>query len=163
MGFYTSIINVINEGFKNMKITKVVAGVLVASIVVLGGAGSASAATQALSEVTGVVTENHTAVANASVTVSCNGKSEMDTTDSAGSYRVAFLKADCDFGATVKVVATKDGKSGVASGTLQGITTKLNLAIVNVSVPELGTLGLVVAGTAGLGLMTLMRRRQAQM
>lgn len=144
-----------------MKVVKLVTGVLVAGVVSLSVATGASAATPAISEVTGTVTENQAAVAGADVTVTCNGQTKMDTSDNWGSYRVDFPKGDCDFGSTVKVVATKNGKSGVASGTLQGITTKLNLAIVNVSVPEMGTMGLVVAGVAGLGFM-YMRRRQEQ-
>lgn len=145
-----------------MKVSKIFTGLLVAGAISTSVTGVANATTPAVSEVTGVVTESHVAVAGAHVTVTCNGKVEMDSTDSAGSYRVAFAKADCDFGTTVKVVASKDGKSGVASGTMQGITTKLNLAIVNVSVPEFTTIGLITAGAAGLGFMTYMRRRQEQ-
>lgn len=145
-----------------MKVAKILTGLFVAGVISTSVTGVANAVNPAISEVTGVVTESHTPVAGADVAVTCNGKTETDTTDNWGSYRVAFAKADCDFGNTVKVVATKDGKSGVASGTMQGITTKLNLAIVNVSVPEFGTIGLITAGAAGLGLMAFMRRRQEQ-
>jgi len=114
-------------------------------------------------DVTGVITENHMPVAGATVTALCNGNTEVDaTTDAAGSYLVVFPIADCPFGSTVKVSAKKGGKSGVASGTVQGITTKLNLAIVNVSIPEFGMLGTLMAGGIGFGLMAYMRRRQDQ-
>jgi hypothetical protein len=39
------------------------------------------------------------------------------------------------------------------------IAVRLNLAIVNVSIPEFGMLGTLMAGGAGLGLMVYMRRR----
>jgi len=139
---------------------KVVLGAIVAAFVAIGVSGSAMAA-PAETDVTGVVTENQVAVAGAMVTVQCNGKTEIDAmTDAFGSYLVHFTTADCPFGSTVKVTAKKGGKSGVSSGTVQGITTKLNLAIVNVSIPEYGLVGTLMAGGAGVGLIAYMRRRQ---
>jgi hypothetical protein len=113
-------------------------------------------------EVTGVITENQVAVDGASVTAKCNGNTQTDTTDAYGSYRVLYAAADCPFGSTVKVTAQKGGKSGVASGTVQGITTKLNLAIVNVSIPEYGLIGGALAAVAGMGAIVYTRRRQEQ-
>ena len=96
------------------------------------------------------------------VTVTCKGIVRTDTTDASGSYLVSFTTAQCPFGSTVKVVAKKGGETGVSSGTVQGLTTKLNVAIVNVSIPEYGLFGTIMAGGAGLGLMAYMRRRQRQ-
>lgn len=138
---------------------KLLIGVMVAAFAVIGVAAPVAAA-PAETDVTGVVTENHVAVAGATVTVLCNGKTEVDTSDAWGSYLVHFVSADCPFGSTVKVTATKAGKSGVASGTVQGITTKLNLAIVNVSIPEYGLIGMLTAGGVGAGVIAYMRRRQ---
>ena len=140
---------------------KLAIGIFVAAFAAIGIAAPAMAAPPE-SDVTGVVTENQVAVAGATVTVACNGKTEVDTTDAFGSYLVHFVSADCPFGSTVKVTAVKDGKSGVSSGTVQGITTKLNLAIVNVSIPEYGLIGTLIAGGAGIGLIAYMRRRQQQ-
>ncbi|HVQ44307.1 MAG TPA: hypothetical protein VMT30_05070 [Candidatus Saccharimonadia bacterium] len=139
------------------------AGLLAAVIVSVGAAsgGAHAAGTPPQTDVTGVITENSIAVAGATVTVTCNGNAQVDTTtDAHGSYLVVFPVADCAFGDTVKVVAKKGGKSGVSSGTVTGITTKLNLAIVNVSIPEFGLLGSLMAGTAGIGMLAYMRRRQ---
>ncbi|HEU5187537.1 MAG TPA: hypothetical protein VFT87_03470 [Candidatus Saccharimonadales bacterium] len=138
---------------------RLVIGVMVAAFAVLGLASPVVAA-PAETAVTGVVTENHVPVAGATVSVLCNGKTEFDTTDAAGSYLVHFVSADCPFGTTVKVTATKGGKSGVASDTVRGMTTKLNLAIVNVSIPEYGLIGMLVAGGVGVGVIAYMRRRQ---
>jgi len=138
---------------------KLAIGIFVAAFAAIGIAGPAMAA-PAESDVTGVVTENQVAVAGATVTVLCNGHTEVDMTDNFGSYLVHFVSADCPFGSTVKVTAVKNGKSGVSSGTVQGVTTKLNLAIVNVSIPEYGFIGTLIAGGAGIGLIAYMRRRQ---
>jgi hypothetical protein len=131
-----------------------------ATVAVAGLATSGVNAAPPATEVTGVITESSVAVANASVAVLCNGHTETDTTDAYGSYRVLFASSDCPFGSTVKVTAQKSGKSGVASGTVQGITTKLNLAIVNVSIPEYGLIGAALAGSAGVGMIAYTRRRQ---
>lgn len=136
---------------------------LLAVVVASASAISGTAyATPPQTDVTGVITENQVAVPGATVTVLCNGHTEVDTTDAHGSYLVTFSSTDCPFGTTVKVSAKKGNKSGVASGTVQGITTKLNLAIVNVSVPEYGLMGGILAGGAGVGMIAFARRRQKQ-
>jgi len=139
--------------------------ILVLLAVVAASAGLVSSSANAAppeSDITGVITENQMAVAGASVTVLCNGHTLTDTTDAMGSYLVTYPSADCPFGSTVKVTAQKDGKSGVSSGTVQGITTKLNLAIVNVSIPEWGLIGGALAGSVGIGMIAYARRRQTQ-
>lgn len=142
---------------------KLLSGLLVAVVLSLGASASVGALA-GKTDVTGVITANQTAVAGAEVTVTCNGKTEMDTTDANGSYLVVFSNTDCVFGSTVKVVAKKDGMSGVATGTVHGITTKLNLAIVNVEIPEYGLIGAAISAATGLGFIAYMRRRQqAQM
>lgn len=139
--------------------------VLALLAVVVASAGAVSATVSAAppqTNVTGVITENQAAVAGATVTVLCNGHTEIDTTDAFGSYLVTYASGDCPFGTTVKVTAKKGDKSGVASGTVQGVTTKLNLAIVNVSIPEYGLIGGVLAAGAGIGMIAYTRRRQQQ-
>lgn len=141
---------------------KLILGLLAVVVASTGLVSGIANATPPQSDVTGVITENQVAVAGATVTVLCNGHTEVDTTDAHGAYLVTYPSADCPFGTTVKVTAKKGTKSGVASGTVQGITTKLNLAIVNVSIPEYGLIGGVLAGTAGIGMIAYMRRRQQQ-
>lgn len=110
-------------------------------------------------DVTGVITNQGNPVNMATVTVVCNGVTKTDTTDSAGSYLVTFTAPQCPFGSTVKVTAQKGGYSGTASGTVHGITTKLNIAVVNVSIPEYGLIGGILATTAGIGAIAFTRRR----
>jgi hypothetical protein len=128
----------------------------------VGVATASASATAAQTDVTGVITANSVAVAGATVKVLCDGTTLMDTTDAHGSYLAVFPIAQCAFGETVKVTATKGGYSGVATGTIQGITTKLNLSIVNVAIPEYGVIGAFTAGGAGIGLLALARRRHNQ-
>lgn len=141
---------------------KVVLALLAVIVASTGVLSATAGATPPQSDVTGVITENQVAVAGATVTVLCNGHTEVDTTDAAGSYLVTYPSQDCPFGTTVKVTAEKGDKSGVASGTVQGITTKLNLAIVNVSIPEYGLIGGILAAGAGIGMIAYARRRQQQ-
>lgn len=141
---------------------KIVLALLAVVVASTGVLSATAGATPPQSDVTGVITENQVAVAGATVTVLCNGHTEVDTTDAAGSYLVTYPSQDCPFGTTVKVTAKKGDKSGVASGTVQGITTKLNLAIVNVSIPEYGLIAGILAGGAGIGMIVYARRRQQQ-
>jgi len=141
---------------------KAILGLVIGVFGSLGLATASASATPAQTDITGVITESSVAVAGASVTVLCDGHTLMDTTDAHGSYLAVFPIADCAFGSTVKVTATKGGHSGVASGTVQGITTKLNLSIVNVSIPEYGLIGAIVAGGVGAGGLMFARRRMNQ-
>jgi len=74
-----------------------------------------------------------------------------------------FKSADCPFGSTVKVTAKKGSQMGSSSGTVQGITTKLNVAIVNVSIPEFGMFAGLLASGLGVGAIMYTRRRQIVM
>jgi len=141
---------------------KLLTGLLVATFATVSMASASASAAPPQTSITGVVTENQTAVMGASVTVVCNGHTETDTTNAQGAYLVNYPSADCPFGETVKVTATKDGKSGVKSGTVRGVTTKLNLAIVDVEIPEYGVIGAFAAGGTGIGMVYYMRRRQQQ-
>jgi hypothetical protein len=147
----------LNEGTKGMK--KAILGILLAVFASVGMVSATASATAPQTDVTGVITANFIPVANANVTVLCNGNTQMDTTDAHGSYLAIFPVAQCPFGSTVKVTAQKGGHTGIASGTVQGVTTKLNLAIVNVSIPEYGLISALAAGGAGLGIVAYKRRK----
>lgn len=112
-------------------------------------------------DVTGVVTHNSAAVQGANVTVTCNGHNGNDTTDSTGTYLVVFSATDCPHGETASVTAQKGGLSGSNSGPVNGVTNKLNVAVVDVSVvPEYGMIGLTGAAVIGGGAFLAVRRRQ---
>lgn len=111
-------------------------------------------------DVTGVVTNNGHPVSGAHVTVICDNNVKKTTTDGSGTYLVQYKIAKCPKGATVHVTATKSKEGGNNTGISNPVTTKLNVALVNVSLPEFG---LITAGIATLiagAAFVVVRRRQ---
>jgi hypothetical protein len=92
-----------------------------------------------------------TPVSGATVTVDCNGVTESATSLADGSYVVCYDKEDCTVGQDAYVSAVKDGASGDNNGKVIG-RTMLDVAIVNVSIPEFGV---VAAGTVLVGSVVL--------
>lgn len=127
------------------------------SIVVFPAATFAAGPT---TDVTGVVTNNGKPVVHAHVIVICDNNKKSTFTDSTGTYLVTYKAAKCPDGATANVTATQGNKGGVNSGKVNGVTEKLNVAIVNVSLPELGLVTGIGAGLIGGGAFLAIRRRQ---
>jgi hypothetical protein len=139
------------------KIAAAIAMAVTATILVPASTFAVSAKT----DITGTVTNHNNPVSSASVTVNCNSSSGTDTTDASGDYLVVFDAADCPSGAPISVAASKNGQSGHSSGTANAITTKLNVALVNVNVvPEYGLIGMVGATLIGGGIFIVIRQRQ---
>ena len=112
--------------------------------------------------VSGIISNNGKPVRGARVTVVCNGRARTARTNKNGEYLVNFNKGQCPIGSKVTVVATYKGEGGVNSSTVTAGTVKMNVAIVNVALPELGLItgfgGLAVAG----GAFFVVRRRQLE-
>ena len=143
---------------------KILFSLLAVGAILMGGllpAQSASAL-PAETDVTGVITDAGVPVAGATVTVKCGAFTKMDTTDAFGSYLVSFTFAQCPPGSTVTVTAMKGAKTGTKTGTVIGVTTKLNIGLVNVDIPEYGIIGAAIATGAGIGAIAFTRRRFAQ-
>ncbi len=132
---------------------------MVATLVFAGANGLAVHALPPQTDVTGIVTDGGNPVMGATVTVKCGSTTKTDTTDASGTYLVTFTGAQCPPGSTVTVSAQKGSKSGSAQGPIIGITTKLNIGLVNVSIPEYGLIGSILALGAGVGAITYARRR----
>jgi len=98
--------------------------------------------------IAGEITEDDktTVVSGATVIVSCNSEVDSTTSDTDGIYEVEFSDSTCTVGDNVTVTASKDGMVGSNTSVVKSYTT-VNLAIVNVSIPEFGTI------TAGLALL----------
>jgi hypothetical protein len=121
----------------------------------------AAKALDAKTYVTGTVTENGSPVSGANITAVCNGHEQYDTTDGSGAYLVEFNPTDCADADTVVVTATASGgRSGVEDGEVEGLSALLNIAVVNVTIPEFGTIAGVAALLAGAGVLFLARRGQ---
>lgn len=117
--------------------------------------------------VDGQFLKNGNPVKNATVTVVCTNSvtlvkyTKKTTTDNNGVYAVVFNAKKCPAGSNVTVKAKKGSLVGKGSGTV-GTTgnAKINVAVVNVSVPELGWAAAIGAtGVAGAGFLTLRRRQ----
>lgn len=123
-----------------------------------------SPVTPSVTEVTGEVTYNGAPVEEANVSVVCNGNTLTDQVvpGDEGAYRVDFNKADCPAGTEVVVTAVSGSMSGTSTGTAGKFTSKLNVAVVNVSVPEMGTVAAIGAMGAVGGAFFIARRRQMQ-
>jgi hypothetical protein len=117
-------------------------------------------AAPATTDVSGVVTDNGKPVAGAHVTVVCDNNAKHTTTDGSGSYLVTYPIAKCANNTKATAVATKGGLGGVNSGNVNQINTKLNIAIVNVSLPEFGVIAGFAAAIIGGGAFLVIRRRQ---
>ncbi len=111
-------------------------------------------------DVTGTVTNNGSPVSGAHVIVICHNNKKSTTTDASGSYLVQYNAGKCPAGSTVFVTATKGKKGGDSTGTASSVTTHLNVALVNVSLPEFGLITGVGATIIGGGAFLVMRRRQ---
>jgi hypothetical protein len=129
----------------------------VAAVVVFAPAAAFAAPAQTI--VTGTVTNNGHPVNNAKVTVVCNNHSRTNKTGANGGYSVSFPKKQCPDGTKVTVVAAKNKMGGVSNGTAAALTTQLNVAIVNVALPEFGIITGVGAMLAGAGMFMVMRRK----
>lgn len=121
---------------------------------------AATFATSPKTDITGVVTNNGNPVAGAKVVVVCNSNSRKDTTDATGTYLVQFPASQCPAGTHFTVVATKGKKGGTNTGTVNQTTNKLNVNIVNVSLPEFGLIAGAGASLIGAGAFLAIRRRQ---
>lgn len=145
---------------------KVLVSVLVSLAAVVVLPLSASAITPVVpkgdTDVTGTVTFNGAPVKGAKVAVVCNGNTKNVKTDKAGDYLAVFKAKNCPAGSSVNITATKNKETGVGSGTAAATNTKLNIAMVNVSValPEMGFVtGSAAAVVAGGAVYTVRRRR----
>lgn len=117
-----------------------------------------------VTDVSGVVTNNSNGnpISGAKVTTVCDNTSLSDTTDSTGTYLVQYSATDCPNGAKATVIAVDGNLGGTNSGTINALTAKLNVGIINVSVPEFGLItgaaGLLVAG----GAFAIIRQRHLE-
>src|SRR4029078_9625535 len=133
-------------------------------VILVGGLApvKSASALPAETDVTGVITDAGVPVAGAMVTVKCGAWTKTDTTDAFGSYLVSFTFAQCPPGSIVTVTAKKGAKTGTKNGRIVGVTTKLNLGLVNVDIPEYGVVGALIGSGAAVGAIVFTRRRFAQ-
>lgn len=132
------------------------------ALLLVGMAPQSAEAASGITRVTGVISHDTTLMEGAEVAVTCGAFTQTDITDSGGSYLVSFGEVDCPLGSAVQIKAKKGDMSGTAWGEVQGVTTKLNTAVVNASLPEYGAIAGLLAAGAGVGTIFLVRRRAQQ-
>lgn len=135
---------------------------LMAFVLAVSAAPGVASAASPVTRVTGVINHDGQPVAGAEVTAICGAATETDVTDAEGSYLATFAATDCPLGSVAQIKAKKGEMSGSASGDVQGVSTRLNTAVVNASLPEYGLIGSLVAVAAGAGVIAFSRRRHAQ-
>lgn len=119
------------------------------------------AVASAQSVVAGKVTYNGQPVNGATVTAVCNTHSRDAHTNKQGDYAIQFTVDECPDGHTATVVASKDGMGGTGSGEIDGVSATLNIAIVNIAVPEFGVIAGIVGSIGAVGAFLVIRRRQS--
>ena len=98
-----------------------------------------------------------TPVHGADVTVDCNGNIK-NTISVGGLYKVFFAKGLCFEDDTVYVTAVKDGVSGSNSGLVRNFCSVVNIAIINVAIPEFGFLTGAFTLISSLGAFFVIKR-----
>jgi hypothetical protein len=112
-------------------------------------------------EVTGTISSNGKHVGKGiAVIVSCDGHTRQTITNRHGVYSIKFKKRQCNFNETITVTATVNGVTGTSTGKARHERCSFNVAVINVSVPEYGLLGLTGATVIGGGAFLAIRRRQ---
>jgi hypothetical protein len=131
---------------------------IAAALVVIPTAASfaSSSAPKGVTQVTGAVTNNGQAVKGAKVSVTCVSTTKNTKTDKTGTYLVQFNAKKCPLGSVITAAASKGKQSGSKTGTATSYTPQLNVALINISIPEfstvLGIVALVVAAGAFLSI-----------
>jgi len=118
--------------------------------------------------VSGIVTEADgvTPVFEADVEVNCDGHIKDEDTTQQGIYFVRYLEDKCDAGDRVNVtVVSKTGAVGRNFGYVEdkdeSPSATVNIAVVNVSIPEFSTIaGTLALGGASLGYISIRKKRK---
>ena len=141
---------------------------MIVGIFIVSMVGVVSATTAPITTIVAgtIFNEDYTeTMEEANVTVSCvhNNVTSVGTTESnsEGVYGVEFIVAECGEGDIVTVFAeSQDGTlSGTETGIVQEFGLTVNLAIINVTIPEFGLLIGAFTLVAGAGIFFLVRRK----
>jgi hypothetical protein len=99
-------------------------------------------------------------VSGASVSVDCNDNVLAATTSNEGQYCVCYASDECSADDTVEVTATKGSSSGSNTGVVENGWCGLDIAIVDVFIPEFSAIaaGVALIGS-GIGFLALRRKK----
>lgn len=148
---------------------KTITGAFIAVFLVLGltltPAVPAFAADPVLG-ISGTVTDKDTGkpADGAHIQILCDGVLVFSTTtDGGGNYTVpADSAAKCQVGGTLTITATKDDKSDTYTSNDTKDINIIDLRLKeHINIPEYGLLGGILASTGAIGIVALVRRRNA--
>lgn len=140
---------------------KTIALTMVFALLVVGMVSAVSLGT---SWVTGTVTDGSSnPVFNATVSITCVNESTTEFTDTLGNYIASLNDPTCIPGSTAFVTATKNGvgtghNSGVVCTAGVNGDCDINVAFVDVQIPEFGVIAGAVALVGALGIFIYRRK-----
>jgi hypothetical protein len=141
--------------------------ILLASILVLSALPISTAAAQSYHRysapltVDGFVSANRKASKNTRVFVSCDGHTLTDHTNRQGWYSVTFKGYQCSQNSVVTAHASKNSKSGEASGRVGRChNLRLNIRLITVNMPEFGAVEAIGAGVVSAAAFLIVRRNK---
>ena len=145
----------------NVRVRRVVlpALLLVLLMVTIFGCGSVSAGTPVFA-IGEVVDGDGNPIEGADVSVTCNGNTKTDTTNSIGHYGVDFTGL-ASAGDSVYVEATYQGHTGSKSGYIEDFNyVQISDITVKIPIPEFTTIAIPVAMV--LGIVFFMQKRKSE-
>lgn len=151
-----------------MKATRLSQGILLGAAAVLLSASQAFAQTTPLIAQTWVNGTVYGAdgqpVNGGTTSVNCGGTVKAASISSDGSYAVSFTQEECSAGDTASATASTSEGSGSSSATVQntsvnGPIVDLDIAVIDITVPEFGVIGGALTGAVSAGGYLLMRMK----
>lgn len=148
-----------------MKASKIILGVAIAA------AGLAMSATQASAQmiretwISGTVYNSAgTPVNGGNVNVTCGSTTKLAVIDGSGNYAKTFTQVECKSGDTATATASTGEGSGTNSEVVQntvvnGPIVDLDIAVIDITVPEFGLLGGALTGLVSVGGYLVMRSK----
>jgi hypothetical protein len=99
-----------------------------------------------------------------SITVRCGSSTKVATIESNGHYGVSFTQSQCKSGDSASATASTSDGSGTNSTTVQntnvnGPVVDLDVAVIDITVPEFGMIGGAVTALGAVGSYLVMRAR----
>ncbi|MFA6005276.1 MAG: hypothetical protein WC775_02205 [Patescibacteria group bacterium] len=102
-------------------------------------------------------------VSGASVQTNCNGNVRNTSTNGDGKYQTVYTGTECPVNTVVTAQATAGSQSGGGSGQVQEVintgTVIINVALINIAVPEFGLMTGAVAAVGSLAVFLKMRKK----
>lgn len=107
---------------------------------------------------------DNTPVSGGSTNVNCGGTNKVATINSDGTYAVSFTQDECSAGDTASATASTSEGSGSSSTTVQntsvnGPIVDLDIAVIDINVPEFGVIGGALTGLASVGGYLVMKAK----